>query len=63
MRAWLGLLRLSRRSQQLERTEGESELSDLTRVAAANLEGWGHEADEGIIEHDLLRYPISSLSC
>ena len=37
MKAWIGLLRLSRRSQPLERTEGESELSHLARVAAANL--------------------------
>ena len=60
VRAWIGPLRLSRRIQQLERTEGESELSHLARVAAANLEGvqgigdWGHESDGGSIEHDLL---------
>ena len=60
VRAWVGPLRLSRRSQQLERAEGESELSHWAWVTAANLESvqgigdWGHESDTWSIEHDLL---------
>ena len=57
---WVGLMCLSRRNQQLERTEGESELNHLARIAAVNLEGvqgigdWGHESDGESIELDLL---------
>ena len=60
MRAWVGPRRLSRRSQQLQRTEGESELSHLARVAAANLEGeqgigdWSDESGGESIELDVL---------
>ena len=53
VRAWIGPLRVSRRDQQLERTEVSE--SELSHVAAANLAGvqgigdWGHASDGGVL--------------
>ena len=61
MREWIRPTHLSQRAQQLERTEGESELHHLARGAAANLVGvqgigdWGHDSDGESIDHDVLR--------
>ena len=57
MREWIGPTPLSRRA----RTEGESELHHLARVAAANLAGvqgigdWGHDSDGESIDDDVSR--------
>ena len=59
VREWIGPTCFSRRVQQLERTEGESELQHLARVAAANLAGvqgdWRNDSDWERIDHDVLR--------
>ena len=61
VREWIGPTRLSRRAQQLERTEGDSELHHLARVAAANLAGvqgigdWGHDSDGQSIDDAVSR--------
>ena len=68
VRGWIGPKRFSRLFQQLERTEGESELHHLARVAAASLAGvqgigdWGHDSDGKSIEHDVLRDFHSSIA-
>ena len=61
VREWIGPTRLSRRAQQLERTEGESEFHHLARVAVANLAGvqgigdLGHDSDGESIDDDVSR--------
>ena len=52
VREWVGPTRLSRRAQQLERTEGESELHHWLQ----GIGDWGHDSDgeSSGIDHDVL---------